>query len=300
MRVFITGATGFIGFELAQRFRRAGHAVWGLARSIQKATVLRQNEIKPVIGDMGNPESYRGIAAECSLLIHAAAEYTERAVELDRKTVQTLIDAGQGALQIKTFIYTSGCWVYGNTGMAPVDESAPLRPPALAAARPETERMVLGAKGIRSIVIRPGCVYGKQGSLTASWFQAAYERRALEVIGSGDNRWSMVHIDDVAEGYRLAAEKGASGEIFNLSDGSSTPVREMVAAIGEAAKIPGPVQSIPLEAATQKLGPLAQCLALNQVIDSSKAESKLGWHPRHHGFVRGVDQYCDAWKAFRG
>jgi len=136
MRIFITGATGFIGFELAQRFRRAGHEVWGLARSVKKAILLRQNEIKPVIGDMGSPESYRGIAAECSVLIHAAAEYSERAVELDRKTVQTLIEASQGALQIKTFIYTSGCWVYGNTGRAPVDESAPLRPPALVAARP--------------------------------------------------------------------------------------------------------------------------------------------------------------------
>src|ERR1700687_1003948 len=99
----------------------------------------------------------------------------------------------------------------------------------------------LGPRRLRTLVIRPGCVYGKRGSLTASWFQAADERRALETIGSGDNRWSMVHIDDVAEGYRLAAEKGQAGEIFNLSDGSSTPVREMVAAIGEVAKIPGPV-----------------------------------------------------------
>src|SRR4029450_1243631 len=105
----------------------------------------------------------------------------------------------------KTFLYTSGVWVYGSTGDQPADETTPLTPLHLVAWRPAHEQMVLSATNVRGIVFRPGCVYGKPGSLTAAWFEGA-SKGDLSVVGDGKNRWAMVHVDDVAEAYVRAAE----------------------------------------------------------------------------------------------
>ncbi len=299
MKVFITGAAGYVGFNVASAFRRAGHEVWGLARSEEKARMLIQNEIHPIVGSMQKPESYSKTAEECSVLVHAAADLSGDSVELDRRTVETILRAGKGGARPKTVIYTSGVWVYGNTGDRLVDETTPLAPAKLVSWRPSHERMVLEADGIRGIVIRPGCVYGRQGSLTNSWFEGAYTEHALKVTGDGSNRWSMVHVDDLAQGYVRAAESGLGGEIFNIADGSRSTVTEMALAAARAGGYTGKIQYIPLEEAVKTMGPYAECLVLDQHVDGSKATRLLYWTPRHQSFVDGVETYFASWKAWQ-
>src|SRR6266545_5998031 len=298
MQIFLTGATGCIGFAVSAALRRHGHRVWGLARNEAKAARLARHEIEPVSGDLGDPQSYAGVAARCSVLIHTAFDYSAEGVAKDQLAIETLLDAARRGAQPKTLIFTSGAWVYGDTGDQMVDETTPLNPIKLVAWRPAHEQLVLGAGagGVRSIVIRPGCVYGGAGGLTAPWFAKPGEA----VVGDGRNRWTMVHLDDLADAYVRAAESGLAGEIFNVTDRSRFTVLELATAAARAAGYKGEIRPLPLAEARKTMGEFADALAVNQHVDSGKAVRLLGWQPRHGGFLDEVEVFYGAWKARQG
>ncbi|MDA8174291.1 MAG: NAD-dependent epimerase/dehydratase family protein [Nitrospiraceae bacterium] len=297
MKVFITGASGYIGFNVARAFRRAGHEVWGLIRNAAKAGRLLKAEISPVLGNMREPESYKPIAETCGVLVHAAMEMGAEAAMLDSLTVDALISTAKKGACPKTFIYTSGCWVYGNTGNVLVDETSPLRPPRLVSWRPQVEQKVLGAKEVRALVLRPGCVYGKGQRLLSSWFSGAVSGSLL--VTGGLNRWAMVHVDDLAQGYLRAAESGFSGQIFNLTDQSRWTVQEVVEAIAAAANYKTHINYVQVSDAVSRMGDIAECLALDQNIDSAKARGMLGWVPRHRGFCDEAGLYLHSWQSWK-
>ncbi|MDX1670736.1 MAG: NAD-dependent epimerase/dehydratase family protein [Balneolaceae bacterium] len=296
MKVFITGATGYIGYNVAQAFRRAGHQVWGLTRSEEKKEMLARQEIRPVVGNMQDPGSYRSVAEKCAVLIHTAFDYEADTVDLDLKTVESFIETGASGAQPKTFIYTSGCWVIGDTGKGMADETTPLDPIDIVAWRPNHEIMVLAAEEVDGIVIRPGCVYGKEGGLTGLWFNGA-EEGSLQVVGDGSNYWTMVHVDDLADAYLRAAESRMSGEDFNISDRSRWTVRRMTKAVARVTGYDGDIQYTPVEKAAEEMGPMAEALAVNQHVDARKAVDLLGWRPNHGGFVDEIEDCYRAWKA---
>jgi nucleoside-diphosphate-sugar epimerase len=160
--------------------------------------------------------------------------------------------------------------------------------------RVETERLILAANSdrVRTIVMMPGCVYGGEGSLTAAWFASAEQEGEARIVGDGDFRWAMGHLADVAECYRLAAESAFGGEVFNLTDRSRFTFLECAAATGSVK-----VKSVSVEEAAKTMGPMAECLTLDQNIDSLRL---LGWQPRHGGFMDDVARYYRSWKAARG
>jgi nucleoside-diphosphate-sugar epimerase len=297
MKVFITGATGYIGSSVASAFRRAGHEVWGLVRSEEKARRVARHEVRPVIGAMQKPDSWRAAAKNCSVLIHAAVDYQADTFAVDRQTVEEFLALGQQGPQPKTVIYTSGVWVYGNTGAGLADETTPLNPPRLVARRPAAEQLVLAASGVRGIVIRPGCVYGRQGGLTGMWFAGASKEKSLHAIGDGNNRWAMVHADDLADAYLRAAESRLGPEVFNITDRSRWSIRDMLNAVARATGCTGAATFVPVAEATKTMGDFAECLALDQHVDGRKAVHLLGWQPKQGGFVDGVETYHMSWKA---
>jgi nucleoside-diphosphate-sugar epimerase len=297
MNVFITGATGYIGLNVATAYRRAGHRVWGLTRSEEKARILTRHEIAPVIGSMQKPDAWATAAKNCSLLIHAAVDYQADTFALDKQTVEFLLSLSQQGRRPKTMIYTSGVWVYGHTHGMLVDETTPLNPPKLVARRPATEQLVLNAADARGIVIRPGCVYGYQGGLAGTWFAAAVKEKALTAVGDGGNRWTMVHADDLADAYLRAGESGLSGEVFNITDRSRCSVAEMVSAVARVTGYGGKITYIPVAEAAKTMGDFAECLALDQHADARKAVRLLCWQPKHGGFVDEVETYYVSWKA---
>jgi len=299
VKIFVTGATGYIGFAVATALRRAGHEVWGLSRSDAKASRLARHEIRPVIGNLRDPSQFLQVAASCSVLVHAAVDHDADMFEVDRAAVQALLAAAARGPQPKTFLYTSGVWVYGDTRGEPADETTPVAPPARVASRPGIEQLVLSASQVRSIVLRPGCVYGASGGLTGTWFRAAYEEKVVRAVGTGANRWTMVHVDDVADCYVRAAESGLAGEIFNVTDRSRACIRDLTAAVCCITGVTNPVLFTPVAEAAAKLGSFAECLALDQHVDSRKAVARLGWQPRHGGFIDGIATYHAAWQAWR-
>jgi len=301
MRVFVTGATGHIGFAVATAFARAGHVTFGLVRSPVKGRFLEAAEVVPVAGTMEEPEAWRTAAEDCSVLVHCAVESSERSWDLHRAALGALRDAARDRVG-RVLLATSGVWVYGDTGDGAVDEGSPLDPPTFSAPRPAVDAAVLSwnGGGFRTLVIRPGCVYGGGGSLTAAWFESAAREGAARVVGDGTNRWAMVHRDDLADLYVKAAESGLGGEVVNATDRSRATVNECAAAASLAAGADGRVEHVPVEQAVAAMGPFATCLALNQHVDSWKAVLRLGWTPRHGGFVDAAPRLHAAWKASRG
>jgi nucleoside-diphosphate-sugar epimerase len=135
--------------------------------------------------------------------------------------------------------------------------------------------------------------------MTASWFEAA-GRKDLSLVGDGTNRWAMVHVDDLADAYVRAADSGLSGEVFNVTDRSRATLREMATAAAKAAGFVGEIRLVPVAEASKTMGPFAEALAIDQHVESWKLARRLGWHPRHGGFVDGVGSYHEAWKASAG
>jgi nucleoside-diphosphate-sugar epimerase len=299
MHVFVTGVTGYIGFAVAAALRRAGYRVSGLARSEAKARRLVQHEIEPVIGDLADPKTYLEVASDCALLVHAAFDYAANGVAKDRTAIDTLLEAARRGPKPKTLVFTSGVWVYGDTGDRMVDETTPPNPPKLVAWRPAHEQMVLQAAGVRGLVIRPGDVYGGSGGLTGQWFAGPSTGNPPLIVGDGRNRVPMVHVDDLADAYVRVAESGLAGEIFNVNERSRATVLEMATAAARAAGYQGEVRPTPLAEARKSMGDFADALALSQHVDARKAVRLLGWHPGHEGFLDEADVYYRAWKAYR-
>ena len=255
----------------------------------------------PVLGDLAAPESFLAVARGCDLFVHCASENSSATVVRDRAAIDTFLAASRDANAPRAFLYTSGVWVYGDTGGRTVDETSPLAPLDLARWRVEHEQLVLAAasRELRTLVLRPGCVYGGSGGLTVPWFASAVAGE-VEMVGDGTNCWSTVHVDDVAEAYVLAAERAPAGEALNISDGTNPRVGEMVAAVAAAAGIPGRIAQLEPEDAVERFGPLAEGLGAHQKVANARAKAALGWHPRHASFVSEADLYFAAYRAHQG
>lgn len=187
MKVFATGGTGYIGQAVVRALARARHEVTTLTRSAGDRKAPTGVELHQ--GDIRDPGSWRYRAAEHDALVHLAFEYSTETVAADRTAVETLVAAaGQGVP--RQVVYTSGCWVLGDSGPLVADEATPLEHPApLVAWRPAHEMAVLGAarEQLVTSVIRPGLVYGGAGGLTGAFFKSALERGAATLIGEGNN-----------------------------------------------------------------------------------------------------------------
>jgi nucleoside-diphosphate-sugar epimerase len=273
MKVFVTGATGFVGAAVAAALAKRGHHVAGLARSEEARSKLRALGYETVAGSLTDGEVLSAAAHASDAVVHAGATGDARSGEVDAAAVRVLLDALRGTG--KRFAYTSGVWVYGSTGETPAHESTPLQPPALVAFRAAVEGAVLdAADDLGTLVIRPGVVYGGRRGIPGMLLA---NREAVQVIGDGANRWSLVHVDDLADLYALALEKSPSGEAYNGTADSRT-VREIALAAAES--LGGvPLTFVPVEEARKGLGPFADALVLDQVISNEKARHTLGWTP---------------------
>jgi nucleoside-diphosphate-sugar epimerase len=296
MRIFLTGATGYIGSAVLDALVRAGHHVDALVRNRTKAAQVQARGAHPVVGNLAQPESYAAAAAAAHGSIHTALDSSSRASALDAIAIDTLLAPRTSPGRF--FIYTSGVWVLG-PAPSPVDEASPLHPIDQSAWRAPHEQRVLAAAaaGVRTVVVRPGIVYGGSRGIVGDLFKDA-ANGLVRVIGTGENHWPLVYERDLGELYaRLTATPTASG-VYHANDEGDERVNDLVAAIAGHAPIRPSVRKIPLPEARQKMGAYADALALDQIVRSPRARA-LGWAPCLHAVSRNTARLFEEWRQGR-
>lgn len=300
MRIFVTGGTGYVGSAITSALVGAGHQVTGLVRSQASAKRLQALGGRPLLGDIHDPGSYSHSLSGQDGMIHMAFDYAGDTVEADRATLETFLAAAREADGARVIVYTSGCWVVGETGDEPADEDAAIEDPAeIVAWRPAHEELALEAAtdSLATAAIRPGIVYGGSGGITAGFFDSAVDKGAAEYVGGGDNRWTLVHREDLGRLYLLAVERAARGVLHGV-DESPITVKEMAAAASRAAGAGGATKSIPLERAREAMGGMADALCLDQALVAPRAR-ELGWKPQHPSFPQSAQAAYAEWKQGR-
>ena len=288
MKVFITGASGYIGMAVAERLRSAGHQPYGLARSDVAAAKLQAAGVLSVRGDLTRPETLTEPARASDAVINLATSYDAK---IDVPAIDALLRALDGSG--KPFIYTSGIWSHGDTHGRVVDESTPPNPVELVAWRVGVEKRVLEAAshGIRSVVIQPSVVYGRGGGIPGEWAQSARSLGASRFVGTGRNRWPAVHVDDLADLYRLALERAPAGTLLlAVNDDQAHTIAELAAAASRGAGAGGRTESWPLEEARKKLGAYADALVVDQLASAKRAQELLGWRPSGPGILEELER----------
>jgi nucleoside-diphosphate-sugar epimerase len=280
MRVFLTGATGYIGHAVFDALQRAQHEVTVLVRDPERADALAARGALPVLGDLTSPKTVNKHGAGFDAYVHAAWSSSPHGITIDRQAIDTLLNLARASARHRpvTFLYTSGVWVLGPCPQ-PVDETAPVNPIPYSKWRADHEAEVVAANadGVRTAVIRPGIVYGGARGIVGALVRDA-DNGLIRVVGDGKNHWPLVYDHDLGDLYaRVLGAPSASG-IFHATDESDERVEDIVAAIVAAAPQPPSVRNVPLEEMQKKLGGYADALALDQIVRSPRARA-LGWAP---------------------
>ena len=299
MKVFLTGATGYIGSAVAEQLRASGHELSALARSDGSVAKLSAAGITAVRGDFSDPRSVGSAARAADGVISLATTYDPT---IDGPAIDAMLDALAGS--DKPLIYTSGIWSHGDTGGKVVDETSPPKPAQLVRWRQGVEERVLqgASRGVRSVVIRPAIVYGRGGGIPAGFVESAQKDGAARYVGTGENRWPFVHVDDLADLYALALEKAPPGTLLLAVSGPSYRTKDVAAAASRAAGAAGKTVGWPLEEARGKLGPYADALVFDQQATGRRAEELLGWRPHRPDVLEDIEHgsYAMAERGSRG
>jgi nucleoside-diphosphate-sugar epimerase len=298
MRIFLTGATGYLGSTVCAALLRAGHEITALARPSGKTRRLASLGVKVLVADLGEPATYRDAAEGFDAYVHMAYDSSPRGAEMDRLAIETLRDRAWRCSK-SALIYTSGVWVLGSS-REPMDESAAVNPTPMVAWRAEHEPLVLEANGggMRAIVVRPGIVYGGSDGIISGMLREA-DNSIMRVIGNGENHWPMVYDRDLADLYvKLVAHPEASG-IFHATDDGEERVIDLVKAMSRQCEFTPEIRYMPLPEARAKLGTYADALALDQIVRSPRAR-EIGWHPTLKSASRNVPRLFEEWRNGRG
>jgi nucleoside-diphosphate-sugar epimerase len=297
MKIFLTGATGYIGSAVVDAALRANHQITALVRTPQAADTLSSRGVTPVLGDLKTVKSYRTAADAHDAYIHAAADSSPKREEVDRKAIETLM--GLASFRAKfapvSFVYTSGIWVLGSNAQ-PMDETAHPNPGQLLGWRPAHEDLVLQAAGpnLRTAVIRPGVVYGGNRGIVSDLLKNALNG-LIRVIGTGENHWPLVYNRDLADLYvRVATMPDASG-IYHANDEGDETVNAIVEGIAGHLSMTPDVRHVPLDEARKKLGAYADALALDQRVRGPRARA-LGWSPTLHSVGTNVPRLLEEFR----
>ena len=302
MRIFLTGATGYIGSAVLDALRRGGHTVTALVRDPEKAERMRLIGVQPIVGDLSMPKYYVAAVEACDSIIHTALEPMRRAQDLDRQAIDSLLGAAvrhAAKGQPVSFVYTSGMWILGNTTGA-AGEDAPVHPTPHVGWLPDHEKLVLDAgrgRLLRTAIVRPGIVYGGARGIIGDMLKNA-ANGLLRVVGDGRNRWACVYDRDLADLYvRVATLPDACG-IYHANDEADERVSDIIEALARHAKVQPDVRHVPLDEARAKMGPYADALALNQIVRSPRSK-ELGWTPALHSVAGNVPRLLEEFRTAR-
>jgi nucleoside-diphosphate-sugar epimerase len=272
MQVFLTGASGYIGSTVLRALVAAGHEVTALVRSDEKAQHVRAAGGAAVVGDLTDAATVAPLVDGSDAVVHTAS-----AEDVDPGLVEVVLGAFAGSS--RPFVHTGGIFTFGASDA--ITEESPAAPPALTAWRGANEHRVR-TSDVRTTVVAPGIVYG-HGAGIPTMFVGDGEH-PVRLVGDGTQRWTTVHVDDLADLYVLALERAEQDGYLVADDGRAPTVRDLA----EAGAHGSAVEAESVEASRERLGrDFADALLLDQRADAARARS-LGWAPSHVPLVEDL------------
>ena len=291
MRVFITGATGFVGSAVTRNLIAAGHEVVGLVRSDASAARLEAMGGKPLRGDLTTLDVLAEGARDADGVIHCGFihDFTNyaAAAQTDRVAIETIGTALAGSN--RPFLVTSGlAGLPGDrvcTELDDIDPGLERRLPRVS----EKTGLGLVEKGVRASIIRlPASTHGDgDHGFVPTLIGIARDKGVAAYIGEGSNCWPAGHVDDAAEVYRLALEKGRAGARYHAVGDAGITLREIAEVIGR--KLGVPVRSVSPEEAPAHFGWIAPFTLINARASSRITEEELGWRPTRPGLIADLE-----------
>jgi nucleoside-diphosphate-sugar epimerase len=292
MRIFVTGATGFIGSAIVPELISVGHQVLGLARSEAGARSLLAAGAQVHRGDLADLESLRKGAAMADGVIHTAFIHDfsrfQEVCEVDRRVIEALGSALAGS--DRPLLITSGTGLaHSAPGRPATEQDVPEGSHAIPRVASEEAAASVAAKGVRVGVMRLPQVHNavKQGLVTYA-IELARQKGASAYVGDGLNRWPAVHVLDAARLYRLALEKLETGATYHAVAEEGVPLREIAEVIGRGLKVP--VMSVSQEAAAAHFGWLAEFAGRDLPASSAHTQKRLAWRPAGPGLIADLEQ----------
>lgn len=297
MKIFCTGASGYIGGSVAADLAKAGHQVTGLVRSPDKADAVRAFGIEPVMGTLDDAPILARAAQAADVVVNAASAD-------HRGAVTALLDALAGSG--KAFIHTSGSSIVGTQSRGErsddvFDEDTPVTPSPARVARVELNHFILAAhdKGCRPVIVCPSLIYGighgagRDSVQVPLLIKLAKKRGNAAHAGPGENIWSNVHIDDLVPLYVSAIEKAPAGSFYFAEDGELS-MREACFAINRMLGFAGPPSAMTMQEAAGEWGEgtAENTMASNSRVRARRARSELGWRPKARGLIEEIEQGC--------
>jgi nucleoside-diphosphate-sugar epimerase len=289
MRVFVTGATGFVGTAIVQELLAAGHQVLGLARSETSAQKLIDADAEVHRGDLEDLDSLRSGAALADAVIHAGfihdfSRFAE-VCQVDKIAIETIGQVLEGS--DRPFIVTSGTALVSPGKLATEDMKSPFNPAWPRASEQAADALV--ERGVRAAVVRLSpSVHGdedKHGFIPIL-VNIAREKGVSAYVGEGLNRWNAGHRLDAARLYRLAIENTTAGARYHASAEEAIPVNAIAEALGKQLNIP--VVAVTPEAAAEHFGWFAQMAAIDCPSSSKRTQESLGWNPKEPGLIADI------------
>ncbi|MGW3017972.1 SDR family oxidoreductase [Streptomyces longwoodensis] len=291
MRVFVTGATGFIGSAVVRELLDAGHRVVGLARSDRGEASLKEAGAEPLRGDLTDPDTLRRGAAEADGVIHLAFIHDFQnyaaAAEADTRAIETM--AGELAGSDRPFVATSGTLLVA-PGRLATERDVPSAEGRALPRKSEEAALSFVERGVRASVVRLSpTVHGRgDHGFVPRVIEVARAQGVSAYPGDGSQRWSAVHRLDAARLFRLALEKAPAGSRLHGADEEGVPVRAIAETVSVHLDVP--VRSLPADQAEQHFGWLAPFLSLDGPASSALTRELLDWHPEQPGLLADLDE----------
>jgi nucleoside-diphosphate-sugar epimerase len=290
MRVFVTGAAGFIGTETTKELIANGHQVVGLARSDDNIRTLEQLGAEVRRGSLQDLDSLKSGARDADGVIHLAfihdfAKFAENGA-IDKAAIEAMGEVLVGTN--KPFIVTSGTGLVAPNVVVTEEmrrDSSPHVPRVS-----EQAGLAYAKRGVRAMAMRLPQVHGAPGKagLISYLVELARKKGTAAYVGEGAERWAAAHRPDVARLYRLALEKGTADGIYHAVGEEGVPMREVIEVIGRTLNVP--VVSIKKEEAGEFYGPLAMFAGLDMPASSALTQARLGWTPTGIGLIADISQ----------
>jgi nucleoside-diphosphate-sugar epimerase len=292
MRVFVTGASGWIGSAVVSDLIEAGHEVSGLARSDASAATVKDAGAEVVRGSLDDLDTLARAAAAADGVIHTAYIHDfsqmEAAAATDRGAIETLGAALEGSH--RPLVLTTGTGVL-QPGR-PVIEDDRHDPSTPGHPRRENETVALGLaeRGVRVSIIRPApSVHGNgDHGFVARLVEIARERGASGYVGDGANRWAAVHRLDAARLYRLALEQSPAGSVYHAVGDEGVPTRDIAEVIARHLHLP--LRSVNPEEASEHFGWLGAFFSWDAPASNALTRERLGWEPVHQGLIADLEE----------